>query len=601
MSAEAEAFQPTVWDFEDVVKGGSEGQQFQEMVGSRGELLKEFESFKGNLDSITVDDFQKVFSLYGQITNISSILEWYSMLLFAKDTGNKDYKVLMGKCKSLTADAENRQKFFDLWFSRLEDSKAKPFLDAAGNDRYFLELKRNVKPYLLSEDAEQVANSKNATFREGLANMCKSEISKISLEVIVDGKPLEDGKGGTKLNTAFLRKFRRDANPNIRIAVYDAFLNALAERKDFLGGTYLLLADDWNKEQINKRGYPQILSVRNISEGVSDKAVDTLLEVCRANTPILHDYVRIKQKLLKLDKMDIRHLQAPLDEVKKEITYPDSMKQVVGAYRQFDPEFADIVMELINRNHIDSLPSKGKMPGARCGKMAPGILPYIAFEFTGDLRNVKSMAHELGHGVHCVLSGRNNSVLTYGASGYLAETASIFGETIMFEKTIESIESPQLKLSLLASRIDEIRGSVYRQAYFTVFEKEAHKAVANGASVDKLGDIYSSCLKEQFGESLHVPEPFKWEWMDVDYLYDRAPGSPLSYVFGNIVTFALYQRYKEEGKSFIPGYKNLLAAGGSQSPQKLLGDMGIDICDKAFWQGGFNTIKGMVDEAGKCV
>jgi oligoendopeptidase F len=253
---------------------------------------------------------------------------------------------------------------------------------------------------------------------------------------------------------------------------------------------------------------------------------------------------------------------------------------------------ADLAQQVFNDRHIDAPTRPGKLGGAYCYSVLPGMTPYVLLNYTGDARDIATMAHELGHAVHGMLAA-HHSVFTFHSTLPLAETASVFGERILSDALIQQESNRKIRQGLLLGQLDDIYATVLRQAYFVRFERTAHQMIAEGATGDQLAQTYLSDLRRQFGKAVNVPDEFRWEWLTIPHMY-ASPFYCYAYSFGNLLVLALYRTYQQEGRTFMPKYLDLLRAGGSMSPERILAGMDVDITAKTFWQSGFAIIRDMV-------
>ncbi|MEK6904309.1 MAG: M3 family metallopeptidase, partial [Nanoarchaeota archaeon] len=286
-------------------------------------------------------------------------------------------------------------------------------------------------------------------------------------------------------------------------------------------------------------------------------------------------------------------IYAPVAGREKKYSYSEGTKLVLDCYKDFSPETARLALRVLSEKHIDSVVDDGKMSGAFCYGVTPNITPYVLVNYTGKERDVMTLAHELGHAIHDLLSSKN-SILMFHPPLILAETASIFGEMIVTEKLLGDARSRKEKTALLTSKLDDIYASIIRKAFFVMFEQDAHKAADEGATVDELSGIYLKNLKEQFGNSVKISDDFRSEWMYIPHIY-HTPFYCYAYSFGNLLTLALYKMYKEQGKKFVPKYLKFLSYGGSKKPAKIGKELGINFEDARFWQKGFDMVKDMID------
>ncbi len=249
---------------------------------------------------------------------------------------------------------------------------------------------------------------------------------------------------------------------------------------------------------------------------------------------------------------------------------------------------------VLSEGHLDGEIRKGKRGGAFCFTVLPRLTPWVLVNYAGRVRDVATLAHELGHAVHSMLAGHHSS-LTQHASLPLAETASVFGEMLMTDRLLREEPDPLARRELLAAAVDDVYATVLRQAYFVLFEIEAHEAVRAGRSTDELSEIYMGKLREQFGDSVELPPEFRHEWVSIPHIY-QTPFYCYAYSFGQLLVLALYRRFQEEGEAFKPGYLRLLSYGGSARPEHILAEVGIDMTDRSFWQGGFDLVRERIDE-----
>ncbi len=258
------------------------------------------------------------------------------------------------------------------------------------------------------------------------------------------------------------------------------------------------------------------------------------------------------------------------------------------------PGLRNLAWRVFDENHLDSQIRPGKRGGAFCYAPIPKLTPWVLVNFDGKAHDVATLAHELGHAVHGMLS-EDHSVLTYQPSLPLAETASVFSEMILTQRLLSQESDPAVRRDLLAHAIDDAYVTVIRQSYFTIFEREAHRMIVEGRSFEELAAAYMKNLEEQFGDSVELTDEFKWEWLTISHIYND-PFYTYAYSFGQLLVLALYQKYRLEGAGFIPNYLRILAHAGSDLPEGILREAGLDISTPAFWQAGFDMLAEMLEE-----
>jgi oligoendopeptidase F len=271
--------------------------------------------------------------------------------------------------------------------------------------------------------------------------------------------------------------------------------------------------------------------------------------------------------------------------------YPvdEAVREVLAAFEAFEPTAARLARQVLDEHHYDGEIRPGKRAGAFCATIEPGLTPYVLQSYQGQPRDIATLAHELGHAIHGSLAAEH-SALTQDATLPLAETASTFGEMLLIDRLLAQDPEPDVRRALLFRQMDDNYATILRQAYFAVFEREAHERVAAGAGVEALSDFYLETLQEQFGESIELTDDFRAEWLAIPHIY-HTPFYVYAYAFGQLLVLSLYQQYREEGSAFIPRYLELLRAGGSDSPMGILGKAGVDVRQRAFWEKGFSVLE----------
>lgn len=580
-------FKQERWNLKGIFEN-HEGKEFEDFMKGLDENVAEFESYRKILSSdVTKEKFLEMLKNIERISEKTSKLAAYSYFIFSMNTKDQEARSFKDKISNKLAEIENRILFFSLWFKSLDDEKAKNLAESSGRYKYFLDFMRLLKKHTLTEPEEKIINIKNTTGNDVLVSLYDVITNSFKFDIEVDGKI-------KLLNQEEIKVYTRDKNPEIRKKAYDSVLSRYHENKDALGEIYKGILNDWKNEGVKIRKYKDTISIRNMANDISGRAVEALLNVCRKNISIFQKYFKLKSKLIGMKKLRRYDIYAPLEGSEKEYSFDEGAKLVLGCYEKFSPEIAKLARKMFEDKHIDSVVEDGKMSGAYCYGVAPGMTPYILINYTGRERDVMTLAHELGHGVHDLLASEN-SILTFHPPLILAETASIFGEMIVTEKLLEDVKDIKEKQKIISSKLDDIYASIIRQAYFVMFELEAHKSVEEGATVDKLSEIYLNNLKEQFGDAVDVDENFKNEWMYIPHIY-HTPFYCYAYAFGNLLTLALYKMYKEEGESFVPKYIKFLSYGGSEKPEKIGRELGIDFESEEFWQKGFDIINEMAGE-----
>jgi oligoendopeptidase F len=472
----------------------------------------------------------------------------------------------------------------------VEEANAERLMNASGDYRYYLEEIRHFKPYTLSEPEEKAINLKDVTGSNALVTLYDAMTNRYVFKLTVDGEEKE-------LTRAQLQPYVQGSDPDLRARAYQELYRVFGEQGPILGQMYQTRARDWYNENILMRKFSSPMSVRNLANDVPDEAVNVLMDVTKKNAGIFQRYFKLKAKQLGMQKLRRYDIYAPMVKSDKAFEFDTAAKMVLESFGAFDPKVGELAQRVFDQDHLDSEVRKGKQGGAFCASINPENTPYVLMNYTGRARDVATLAHELGHAIHAMLAS-HHSVFTFHSSLPLAETASTFGEMMLTEKLLAEETDEAVRRDILFKQMDDAFATILRQIYFALFERDAHAMIQNNASTDELSAAYMENLKEQFGDSVELSDEFKWEWVSIPHIY-HTPFYVYAYAFGQLLVFSLYQQYKAEGESFKPKYLKILSSGGSESPEKILSDAGIDIRSSQFWQGGFDVLSRMVDELQK--
>ncbi len=356
---------------------------------------------------------------------------------------------------------------------------------------------------------------------------------------------------------------------------------------------YQTLVRDWRNEQVELRHFKKPISARNLVNDLPDEVVDTLLDVAGENTPVFQRFFRLKAKRIGMDKLRRYDIYAPVTKSEKKYPFAEATEKVLDSFTNFEPRFANLARQVFAEDHVDSEVRKGKQDGAYCETLSPRITPWVKLNYQGGADDVATMAHELGHAIHSLLANQH-SLFTQHSCLPLAETASTFGEMMLVDRLLVEETDKDVQRDLLFRQVDDAYATIQRQSFFAMFEKQAHDMVVDGASVDEISDAYFKNLKLQFGDAVDVGEEFRWEWVSIPHIY-AVPFYVYAYAFGQLLVLSLYRQFKLEGDRFKPRYIQMLSTGGSKAPMAILDAVGVDVRQPAFWQGGFDVIRELVD------
>ena len=514
----------------------------------------------------------------------------FAELTFSGDTQNQAALGLMARTEQLLSEIQNRTLFFSLWWKDLAEDVAAPLMANAGDYSYWLEEMRHYKPHTLTEAEEKIINTKNVTGVSAFNTLYDSLTNRYVFKVEVNGELKELTRGE-------LMSLVRSNDPDLRARAYQELYKVYGDDAPILGQMYQTIVRDWRNEEVTLRHHKTPISARNLANDLPDEVIDLLLETCRANTAVFERFFKLKARMLGMEKLRRYDIYAPIAEADKAYDYSKAAAKVLQSFSQFDERFAQLAERVFAEDHLDAEVRKGKRGGAFCATSTPDLTPWVLLNYQGKTDDVATMAHELGHAIHSMLA-EHHSLFTQHANLPLAETASTFGEMMLVDQLLAEEPDEKVRRDLLFKQMDDAYATIQRQAFFALFEKQAHQMVIDGASVDEISAAYMENLKTQFGDAVEVADEFKYEWVSIPHIY-QVPFYVYAYTFGQLLVLSLYKQYKAEGESFKPRYIQLLAAGGSQAPMKILADAGVDVRQPEFWQGGFDVLREMVDKLEK--
>lgn len=588
----------TTWNLSQLIEN-HKGEELQKQIRSIEKGVKRIEGEREILrENISSNQFQNLMNLVEGVNEQISIVVGYAHLKYAADTSSNEAAALLTKMEMLSADVSNRLLFFDIWFKKqLDDENASRLINSAPTVyREHLRHSRLLSKFTLSEPEEKIISTLEVSGSGALTKIYDRMTS--SLEFIVRLK-----KGKRVIEKKFTNKEKmlsmiRSTKKEERASAYKSLLKEYKGNSGILGEIYYNKVIQWHDEFIKLRGFKSPISVRNTYNNLDDSTVESLLQACRSNVKVFQRYFKEKAAMIGIRKLHRYHLYAPLtlgERYRERFSYQNAVSTVIETFSDFDPRFGKFAAKVFNERHVDSEIRKAKQGGAFCYTVTPRLTPYLLLNFDGRVRDVSTMAHELGHAIHS-MAASDKPISVAHAPLPLAETASVFAEILLNDRLSSKLSREQ-KAIMLASQIDDMYATIMRQAYFTLFEIEAHKSITEkNANISEVSELYLRNLKDQFGDSVTISDDFRWEWLYIPHLY-HSPFYCYAYSFGNLLVLSLYQQFRKEGKlSFTPKYYKLLSSGGTRKPEEILSDIGIDISSRDFWQQGFDLVEKNVQE-----
>jgi oligoendopeptidase F len=538
----------------------------------------------------TANDLLSALREYESIVEQMSRLGAYASLLTAEDTSNDEYKRLEDRIRNTLVERENQLTFLELGWLGLDDSAAGSLAadPVLANYRHYLTSGRRYKPHTRSEPEELILNRKSLTSRAAWSDLFDEFLASLVYKLEYKGQVRE-------LRQPQLLALSYDSDRGLRQAAQECLYAELSRHSLLLTSIYNAVTQDHGlNDQI--RGYPSSMASRHLANEVAPEVVERMLDVAEANYPIAHDYYRLKAKLLGLPKLATFDQYAPVGAALPACTYESGRETVLNAFARFHPRMREIAAEFFEKNWIDAELRPGKRGGAFSAGCTPGVHPYILLNWTDKLRDVSTLAHELGHGIHQYLS-RRQTYLNFHHPLTIAETASVFAEFLTFDDVMARTNDPDAKLALLCGKIEDAFATVFRQTVLTRFEQAAHAGRREDRlSTEALGEFWWTANQKLYADACDMLPGYRSGWSYIPH-FIHTPFYCYAYVFGELLVLSLYRMYQEQGSAFVPRYLELLESGSNAPPDQLLGKLGADIHDPAFWQKGLDVLRGMVDRA----
>jgi len=513
----------------------------------------------------------------------------YAILNFSGDTADPPRGALLQKVQEGGTRIETTLLFFELEWAALDDARADELLATDGLDfaRHHLRTARRYRPHLLSEPEEKVLAEKALTGSTAWSRLFEEQASAIEVDLGEGGEPVSLDAALSRLFSSD-RDVRRDTAERVTTALEPGL-----RTRAFVFNT--LLADKMVDDRL--RSFPHWLASRNLSNEASDESVEALVSAVRSRYEVTRRWYRLKGQLLGIDKLADYDRMASITAEDERVEWPQARDLVLDSYSAFSDDLGALARRFFDESWIDAPMRPNKRGGAFCAYTVPSAHPYVLLNYTYKRRDVLTLAHELGHGVHAAL-GASQGVFHMATPLTMAETASVFGETLVFGRLLEQAATPESRLALLAESIEGSIATVFRQVAMNRFEHLVHteRREQGELAVERIGELWAEAQTELLGDAVEVTDNYRSWWSYVPH-FIGTPGYVYAYAYGQLLALAVYARYEEQGDDFVPAYMRLLEAGGSRSPEDLGAIVGVDLTDPGFWDRGLDIVERQLDDA----
>lgn len=580
------AAEEIVWRLEDLYSGADSAKIEEDKAWCREQVDLFAKSYRGKVKDLSPEELLEAIRRFEDIEERAQKLYSFAYLFFATQTQNPKASALLQAVQEFYSLLHRDILFFELEWTQLDDERAGHM--AADPElsfyRHYLESLRRFKPHMLSEIEERLLAEK-----EPVGSMAWNTL----FDKILSGQRF--GKAG---------RTESEVLSDLYSAEREVRRNAAEELTEGLGGLLHILTHIFNTILLDKsindrlRNYPHWLRARNLSNEADDKMVEALIAASSSRYDIVQRYYRLKQKLLGYSELLDYDRYAPVPGLPEDrFSWEASKEIVLNAYRDFSPRMGEIAQKFFNDSWIHAPILPGKRSGAFAHPTVPSAHPYVLLNFSGTHRDIMTLAHELGHGVHQFLAGKQG-LINSGTPLTTAESASVFGEMLVFRYLLGQIKEPRKRLALLCSKLEDIFATVFRQVSMNRFEDAVHNERRRKGELDsdRICELWMGTQKAVFGDSVHLLDHYRTWWSYIPH-FVHSPGYVYAYAFGELLVLALYRQYQQKGAEFVPLYLTLLESGGKASPGELLRPFGIDLSDADFWLRGLEVLEELLVEA----
>ena len=575
------------WTLDDLYAGPDEMSDALSDAAEDADALAE--DVRGRIADLSAPELASVLERVETIQDRVGRAYAYAYLRWSTDTTDSSRGALLQQVREKANRIRQKLVFVEVEWADVSEERAEALLaeEALADYRHFLEVEHLQREHVLSEPEEKVLSEKNVTGRSAWTRFFDETMGATTFDL--DGEELSQQEILSNLYEADRDLRRRSAL---------AFTEGLKDNLRSLTFVFnTVLADKASTDRL--RDYDHWLESRNLSNEVDDETVEALIEAVTSRYDLVGRFYRLKKDLLGLDELKDYDRYAPVGDADTTYEWGRARDLVLDAYGDFHPEMADVAGRFFEQNWIDAAVAPGKRSGAFSHGTVPSAHPYVMLNYTQKARDVQTLAHELGHGVHQYLS-REQSIFHHGTPLTTAETASVFGEMLVFQRLLKREDDPENRLALLVGKIDDTLATVFRQVAMNRFEDRIHTARREDGELDadRFSELWMETQEAMFEGSVTLGDHYRLWWSYIPHFL-HSPGYVYAYAFGELLVLALYARYQDTGAedAFADTYMDLLRAGGSDWPHNLVSELGVDLTDTSFWTQGLGEIDALITEA----
>jgi oligoendopeptidase F len=582
------------WDLHDLYRGVDDPQITRDLDAALQRAQVFEKTYRGKIHTDGGPSAETLLAALQELEGLYEVMDKpavYAGLVHAAKTDDPRHGALLTRTREQRTAINKHLIFFDLEWVQVPDEPAGRLIASPllARYRHYIEQKRAWRPHYLSEPEEKILEEKGVTGRAAFVRLFDETVSSISF-------PFEHAGKTVQLSLQQINAKLYDADRSLRQASAAGLTKGLKANARLLSFIFNNLVLDHHSD-CQLRRFPDAMAPRHLANEISPAMVAALMTAVERHHGTVQRYYRLKGRLLRLEPLYDYDRYAALFPDLPGCEWKRAHQIVQESYQAFSPRAGTIIREFFDKRWIDAELRTGKRGGAFSSSAVPSVHPYILLNHTDKLRDVMTLAHELGHGLHQYLS-RSVGYLQCDTPLTTAEMASVFGEMLTFRRLLEIYTEPRTRLALLCGKIEDSFATGFRQVVLTRFEQSLHQARRDQGELttEQINDLWLAANRPMFGDVVRLTDDYGWWWLYIGH-FIHVPFYCYAYAFGELLVLALVQKYKQEGEGFVPGYLELLSSGGSDAPHQLLARLGVDVTDPNFWELGLRLLGDMVSEA----